>query len=214
MIRTFTVLFRALCLGAVLVLAGCLGSSEPTRYYVLSELDAPADTGTPDLLEPAEALLLVGPVSLPRYLDRPQIVTRTSANELVFGEFDHWSEPLEESFDRVLAENLGQLLPTESRMLYPKRGPEIANVYQLTVEVTRFDGELGGDVVLTVRWNVVDQENRNILPLDKATYREATGGEGYVALVAALNRTMERLCRDIAVKIREAVQEQQRQGGV
>lgn len=214
MIRKVFFPFCALCCGAVLLLSGCLGgSTDPTRYYVLSEIEPSAEMTSPDLFAPEAGLLLVGPVTGPRYLDRPQIVTRTSANELVFGEYDRWAEPLDESFDRILASNLSQLLPTKSILPYPSPGAESQNVYQLIVEVTRFDGVLGGDAVLVASWNLVDEENRSVLPLDRATYREATGGSEYIDLVKALNRTMEQLCSDIAEKIRAAVEEKRRKKG-
>ena len=36
----------------------------------------------------------VGPVTLPPYLDRPQLVTRAGSNRAVLADFDSWVEPL------------------------------------------------------------------------------------------------------------------------
>ena len=46
----------------------------------------------------------VGPVTVPDYLDRPQIATRSSSSSLQFSEFDRWAEPLEKNLMRVLAD--------------------------------------------------------------------------------------------------------------
>jgi len=48
----------------------------------------------------------VGPVTLPPYLDRSQIVMSDRANELNLAEFDQWAESLQTNFTRVLGENL------------------------------------------------------------------------------------------------------------
>ena len=58
----------AFCCGVVLLLSGCLGgSTEPTRYYVLSEIEPSAEVGSADLFAAEEGLLLVGPVTGPRH---------------------------------------------------------------------------------------------------------------------------------------------------
>src|SRR4029453_19244050 len=58
---------------------GCFGS-KPTRFYMLSTV-APAAATT---LESAGAsrVIALGPVSIPDYVDRPQIVLRESANQV------------------------------------------------------------------------------------------------------------------------------------
>ena len=69
----------------LLVLGGCLGTP-PTRFYLLptlTDVSAPAATGE-------RALTIgVGPVTLPPYLDRPQIVTRASQAQLHVAEKHH-----------------------------------------------------------------------------------------------------------------------------
>ena len=72
--------FAALALGAALLaLAGCAETS-PTTFYILSSLPPAADES------PATARnklsLGVGPVTLPAYLNRPQVVSLASANRL------------------------------------------------------------------------------------------------------------------------------------
>ena len=55
----------------------------------------------------------VFPVAMPDYLDRPQVVTRVSENEIKLDEFNRWAEPLKENFYTVLVENLSTLLSNE-----------------------------------------------------------------------------------------------------
>ena len=77
----------------LLTLAGC-ETSEQARLYTLSGLPFTAASAS---IQPASTSALaigIGPVTLPFYLDRPQIVRRTSPNRLEIAEFDRWAEPL------------------------------------------------------------------------------------------------------------------------
>ena len=93
------------------VLAGCVGTnpSQPARFYMLSPTN---DTKTPAQANIGEGRITIGigPVEIPEYLNRAQIVTRVSPTELKLAEFDRWAEPLNNNFSRVLAENLTSLL--------------------------------------------------------------------------------------------------------
>jgi uncharacterized lipoprotein YmbA len=184
---------RAALLGGLLALAGCAGS-ESVRYYVLS-----ATPAGPDGAAVRDIPVGVGPVELPEYLDRPQIVTRTSQNELNVADFDRWAESLKDNTIRVLAENLAMLLPSQRVSVYPwKRATPVD--YQVTVQVSRFDRLEQGGSVLTVRWRVLDGGGGELLSRT-STYRETPSGPGYSATVAAMNRNLEAFSRDVAVSI-------------
>lgn len=209
MIRTVALAIAVFCCCVALLLPGCLGKgSNPSRYYVLHEIAQPVGDPGPDLFTEDNALLQIGPISLPRYLDRSQIVSRSSGNQVDLAEFDRWSEPLHESFTRVLAGNLGTLLPTDDILIYPNRGSADETFYQLKMEVTRFDGRRDGEVTLEARWIVVGQRNRKVLPQARSLYTAPVAGNDYAGYVAALNRTMEKLSREIADKVRVAVKGQ------
>jgi len=143
----------------------------------------------------------IGPVELPAYLDRQQIVTRVSPNELHLAGFDEWAEPLDDNFTRVLVENLSVLLSKNLFAIFPFRGSESID-YQVQVEVIRFDGSLAGDASLLVRWTIFGEDDKKLLLTRKSSFKEATGGPGYEALVAAQSRTVEALSREIARAIK------------
>jgi uncharacterized lipoprotein YmbA len=75
------------------ILGGCLPKpSAPTKLYILSPLAGPAV----EMHNKTDEIFMtigVGPVHLPEYLDRPEIVTRINPNELKLAEFDIWAEP-------------------------------------------------------------------------------------------------------------------------
>ncbi len=174
--------FTSVIIGLSLsVQTGC-GSSKPSRYYLLSAL-GPAESAKQD----RSVSVGIGPIEFPKYLDRPQIVTRGSRNRLYLGEFDRWAEPLEKNFTRVLVENLAVLLSTDDVVDYPwKRSMQID--YQIIVTVNRFDAAKGGNTVLNVRWTVSDGDGRTIIPPRASRIAMPAASADYEAIVRAGSR--------------------------
>ena len=85
---------------AMLLLAAC-GTSEPSRLYTLSALPDRSEGAA--VARAATPAVGVGPVTLPQYLDRPQIVERTGPNRLEIAEFDRWAGDLKKNLEQVLA---------------------------------------------------------------------------------------------------------------
>jgi uncharacterized lipoprotein YmbA len=185
-----------------LFLLGCARTA-PSRFYMLSSLPLPAAEEQPAAGESC-VTLGVGPIELPAYLDRPEIVTRVSRNQLRLADFDKWAEPLAENFKRALAENLAALLCADSIVVFPWRGSERAD-YQVAVEVIEFDGEVGGRVSLVARWAVHGKGGRSMLLTRRSSHSEPVVGEDYGAMVAAASRAAEAFSREIAKAIKEFV---------
>ncbi len=190
-------------LGGLLLLLGGCASTAPTRFYILTALPSSARL-QPLPGDRRDIVIGVGPVELPRYLDRPQIAARMGRHELRFAEFDQWAEPLQDNVTRVLAENLSLLLATDYVVTHP--WPRSAALtFQVLVRITRFEGTMGERGVLTAQWQIVDSQKRErmrktssfTLPVETADYR---------VLVAALSRALGDLSRDMAVALRALAQ--------
>jgi hypothetical protein len=188
-------------LTAVALLASLLGlsacTSIPPRFYILNPLTA-AET-RPAMAAEQGPVIGVGPITLPKYVDRPQIVTRAGRNQLALGEFDRWAEPLPDNMTRVLAENLALLIPTDHILL--SSWPRSASPdYQVRVEVLHFDGWLGGESAFMALWSILDGAERPLLT-QRASLKVSGSGGDYEAMVLAMNQMLEALSRDIAVAI-------------
>lgn len=188
----------ALALAVCGTVAGC-ANPEPSRFYILTPM---AVSQTAQAVNANDPKLTVGidPIELPQYLDRAQIVTRTSRNELVFAEFDRWAEPLDDNFVRVLLEDLSTQLSPHRILVVPTAGG-IAPDYRVLVEVTRFDRDVGGDSVLTARWTIFDRD-RNPLVIRESRLSEPVAAPGYAETVVAMNRTLTSLSQEIAQALR------------
>lgn len=190
---------RSTVAAVTLVMLGMVGCGQTTRFYVLSPVYGVDKPG-------GSAGAVQGPtiglrrVALPDYLDRPQIVTRNGANALQLAEFDRWASPLGEDFTRVLSENLVALVPADRVVPFPW-GREARIRYEVAVEVSRFEGRLGGDCALVARWDVFRGGEKAPASSGKVTASEPAG-PSYETLVAAKSRLVAGLSRDIAGAIR------------
>jgi uncharacterized protein len=194
--------FRMLLVCATfLALTGCLGSSRPARFYTLEPAqvrDVPGSGAT-------DVTLAVGPVELPDYVDRPQIVTRTGANELVIAEFDRWGGSLDNQITGSLVAALRDRLASRQIAVAPWRSAIVpgANPYRVAVSVSRFDAVPGQSVVLQARWELIAQRNgkEESLGVKEASVTEKLDGSGYDAVVAAMQRALSRFAQEMGDSI-------------
>jgi uncharacterized lipoprotein YmbA len=187
-------MLRLLAGALLLVLAAC--SSAPTQFYTLSGMQLPP--GNPNT---SGTVVGVGPVTLPDYLDRPQIVTRASGNRVTLASFDSWIEPVDSMFTRILVGNLSSLLATDNVVTLPQRRP-LPLDYQVEVDVDRFDGDLTGRAVLDARWRVFGRDGEQLIREGRSTIVEPAVSPGsYEALVAAMSQALAQMSRDIATTI-------------
>ena len=179
-------------------LAGCATSPPPTFY----QLEEPASTHLSGL--DRGIAIGVGPVNIAAYLDRPQIVTRAEAHKLQLSEANVWAEPLKESITRVIGVNLSNMLQTTRIFRFPTRDRAISLAYRIALLIPRFDGMLGGDVLLVARWTLYKGKGEDALLTRISIITEASGGEGFEKLVAAQNRALQALSRQIADAVKGA----------
>ena len=196
----------------VVLLAGC-ASSPPSKFYQLSPLQN-RTVVTRDASLAKTEMIAVGPVHLPGYLDRPQIVTRAGKNELRLSEFDRWAGSLDSDVTRVLVEDISGLLPADHFSVVswiPYLESQVPASYRVEVIVDRFEGTLGDSVLLKAQWEVFDP-NRSLLRKRESLIREQINNDSYDVLVTAMSSALERLSRDIAGGIRSVFQNEQTGG--
>ena len=182
----------------VFLLAGC-STTPAVRYYTLN----PSAEMQPDIPQAVSGDTLaigVGPVEFPKFLDRPQIVTRQSQNRIEVSEFHRWAGSFSEDFLRVLAKNISILLPADRVAAYPWTD-QFSPIYRIQLIVEQFDGRFGGDVVLNVTWSVWNQKDTNQAIFKHTRIKEPVSAEDYESLVTAQSRAIGTLSRAIADEI-------------
>ena len=190
--------FLWICL---LGLGGCAGT-KPSKFYTLNSLSAPGERSGAVSAERGIAVA-VGPVAIPDYLDRPQILTRSGPRELKLAEFDRWAGSFEQDVSRVLTENLSALLAPDNVIVlrWGRDAYPFPAAFRVGVDVTRFEGTIGESVILAARWSVSREEDRKILFVHESILKEPVEGQDYDALVEAMSRALAGLSREIAAAI-------------
>ena len=161
-------------------------------------------THGPVALRRTRLSLGIGPITLPAYLDRPQIVTRTSHAKLDLSEFEQWAAPLQDDVPRVLADNLSYLIPTNHVTVFPWQRSTLID-YQITVDITHFEGTLGESSALTARWRILGEDGRELL-MKTSSFSEQVSGQDHEATVASMSRTLGALSREIAAALEDVLQ--------
>ena len=184
-------------------LAAC-GTSQPTKYYLLSA-SAP-DTARASTQR--ELTIGVGPVILPPYLERREMVSRTSSNELQVAVYHQWGEALPENISRIIREDLAHRLGTDRIVRFPmKRSLRKALMidYQVTVVIQGFEKTPDGSVVLNARWAILDNDKNELL-LRRSNHSQVPAADNYAAQAAAQSDLLGRLNEEIATAILELEQ--------
>lgn len=190
-----------LVLFMAVLMAGCGSSPTPVEFYTLNSLN-----GIPQQANPADAAqniaIGIGPVKIPKILDRPQIVTRTGPNTIKVDEFHRWAGPLGTEIAQVLAENISLLLATDQVAVYPW-DVDFKPDYRIALDIRYFEGQLGENVFLDVVWRVSGRESQKILATIASVINEPLSVPDYETLVAAKSQALAQLSREIAQEIRK-----------
>ncbi len=183
--------------GGILVLAalvacaaGC--TTAPSRFYAL-EPSAPAGTATP-----LREAVIVGPVSIPASVDRPEFVLQLAESQVEVDEFNRWISPLGDGIARTVSIDLANLLGTPEVATAP-----LANfqpVYRVTIDVQRFVSRPGDFALLEAVW-VVRRTAGGASRSGRTLARETVSGPGYDALAAAHSRAIGTLSEEIAAAL-------------
>ncbi|MGF6640564.1 putative lipoprotein YmbA [Paraburkholderia sp. MM5496-R1] len=192
-----TDVMRRFAAGLMLALAGALlgaCKSPATNFYTLSPDESLSSTGAS---RPIAAV--IGPVTIPEIVDRPQIVTRIANNEVAVNEFDRWAQPLGGDIGRVIAADLGALLNSQQISVFDAvRDPSV--VWRVRIDVMRFESVPGRDVTVDVLWTVRPPGKVRAIT-GRSVARESVSGPGFEPIIAAHDLALASVSRDIAAAV-------------
>jgi uncharacterized protein len=153
-----------------------------------------------DPLVPDRALTISSPSmainrpSIPGYLDRQQLVTR-SGGQLMISNVDLWGEPLDAAIARVTASNLSRL--TGSTNIQPVENfVTLDYTTLLELRITRFEPDVSNQMILEGTWKlqpIKGGETRS--HFYHITVAISPGSSPITARLDAMNRCLERLAR-------------------
>lgn len=183
----------ALIAGWIVSMSG--GCSSPTASFYRLKPDATlAAMGAP-----APLYVVVSPVTIPELVDRPQIVVSLADDQVKPSEFQRWAEPLKSNIQRTIAADLATLLGSAHVGVFDvdSSGPP---TWRVRVDVMRFDSVQGEAATVDALWTIWPPKNATAVQ-GRTLAREPVQGAGYDALVAAHDRALASVSRDIAAAI-------------
>ncbi len=182
---------RPFLCGALLVLLTACGGGG-TNYYRLDATAAATGGGA----SAAGLSVAVGPVSLPSYLDRLEVVFATGPNEFQVPTDALWIGSLRDNISRTVAADLGRLLGSAN-----VRGgsePRFQPRYRVALDIRRFHGISGQGAILDLSWSIRSGGSSEVLSRHSAVFHEQIVGDGYGPLVTAEGRLLEQCAAAIA----------------
>ena len=138
---------KVLGLLPMLLLMAC--SHSGPQFYML---EAPlATTPVSDLAKTTQIGL--GPIHMPEYLNRPQMVIAIGEHKYRFDDDNRWAEHLEQNISRVLTQQLAGLLGVNQVLRYPWAQRQVVD-YQIVLDILSFHHTAGKGVELKAQWQL------------------------------------------------------------
>jgi uncharacterized lipoprotein YmbA len=179
-----------------LMTAGCFRGGAQDQFYMLQPIKETAPASAAAAKGP---LIGLGPIKVPAYLDRPQIVTAASDHEYRLAENQRWAERLDDTIARVSQENLSSLVPSDRIVMHPwsrDTKPDIQAIVQ--IQELHLDPE--GHARMVALWSLksVKGETAN----HRFSCSIAVSPSDYGQIVGAESECLARLNREMAQGIR------------
>ena len=192
-------------LACLAVLGACLLSCSTTPESSLFSLEpetVPATTDGPESIR-----IEVGPFSMPELVDHQYIVTRVSASAYTVHQNAGWNEPLGDAVHRVLTTNLDNRLNDVVAVSHADEN-EGEFDYRIGGEISRFDSDENGEVILIARWTIHDEKRNAYLSPRNVNYKDRANNPANSGQVArAMNRLLNEFSADIAEQLSQSLPE-------
>ena len=142
-----------LCL--ISLILSCAKSSKPVEYYML---DASVGIDNNQTLKGDEGPMIgLGPIRLPEYLDRFQMVVAVSENKYKLIDGHRWAEKLDQNISLALFKTLPGQLGTDKMIRYP--WPQRPGVdFQVKIDILELNIDQNGQSQLIAQWSIKSKD--------------------------------------------------------
>ena len=182
----------------VVSLSGCSHNSEPVQFYMLN-----ANSGgvvSPSVHDVVQGPVVgLGPIRIPEYLNRSQMIMAVTDNQYVFSEEHRWAERLDQNISLALFKALPNQLNTDRIVRYPWPQRQVID-YQVGIDILEFIVDENGQSRLIAQWFIKHNEQSVI---DKrSTYQFPASTTDHGLMVAAQSQCLTKLGQEISENLR------------
>lgn len=186
----------------MVLLTGC-GSSggAEVSYYLVTPVSS-----TGSAYENNTAVEIMD-LEIPQYLERFQMASRRSDNQLAFSTAHQWAENLRKNLTRTLARNLSVYLNTPDVGTPRNRSISEPDV-RIKIYIEQFERQADGYVTLVARWQLTDSNGKTQLTRsDTYTSTNRVPAPDFAGTVSAMGELFADFSRDISAAITEQLNE-------
>lgn len=175
-------------------LSGCLRNDAPIQFYMLNAGGVPGGVEFKPFVASEETVGL-GPVHIPEYLNRPQMVLGVAENQYRLDEEHRWAERLDQNISRALLQSLSARLGQARIVRHP--WPQRQRIdYQASIDILELHRDAEGRSRMSAQWTVRNRER--ILASEQFDCRLPVPKDDFEALVKTQSECLARLGTDIA----------------
>jgi len=185
--------------------AGIAGPSTPTQFYRLIDSNSQPEEAIKAALGP-DIQIGIGPIVIPGYADRPQIVTSGAGGRLNVDDLNHWAEPVQANIKRIMVANIATMLNERQVFQYPGNFLPARSSVQVSVEIGDMIRQADGRVLLSASWNVKRLLDNSLLRRDSVKYISQNTAADFAQYSKILSQLFGRLSADILTSVVTAQQ--------
>jgi uncharacterized lipoprotein YmbA len=208
---TLTRLFRIFLAGVMAAsMSGCsyiakailAPQKDISKFYLLTPTaDTPATQASTQSTG-GDFVIGLGPIKLPPYLDRPEIVTRMAPNRLELSKEDRWGESVQNGFTSAMNRDLAAQTSGAQIILFPWYNTVHIDM-QVQIDVYRFETDGSGTATLSAKWTILDSAGKNILYTVESHLTQPSKPGDMTDSAAALSKTIGDLSGQIANMVQQ-----------
>ena len=175
----------------------CAKSSKPVEYYML---DASVGIDNNQILKGEEGPMIgLGPIRLPEYLDRFQMVVAVSENKYKLIDGHRWAEKLDQNISLALFKTLPGQLGTDKMIRYP--WPQRPGVdFQVKIDILELNIDQDGQSQLVAQWSIKSKD-KTILN-KRSTFTAQASTTDIDKMVQAQSECLTQLGQEIVANLK------------
>jgi len=182
-----------------LLLSGCMHDSKPVQFYMLN-----ADSGVAGTTWVPSAtqgpVIGLGPIRIPEYLNRPQMIVAITDNQYQLSEDHRWAERLDQNISLALFKALPRQLDTDRIVRYPWPQRQVVD-YQVGIDILEFNVDASGQSRLIAQWYVKRKDKPAIDR--RSEYQFPASITDHAVMVKAQSQCLSKLGEEISITLRQ-----------